>query len=233
MISERKFARSYSSFWRLVLPLSEAYVRHINLRRSKYVEAFRLSVPSERSALVSEMGYRFFTDLRLTKKAFEEDLLKKISFQAWEYIKSLSGSLVDLSPPSEQDEGDALVLADRMSNFFAIYEAGQKVLGRPQFVGCGLVDSCEGDILAGSVLYEIKNVERDFRAVDLRQLIVYCALNYAEKSYEIDAIGLLNARGGTFFRISIDALCRGMAGAPSGEVLSEVVRFLATDYSYA
>jgi hypothetical protein len=233
MISERKFARSYSSFWRLILPLSETYVRNINLRRAIYMPPHQLSVPPERSALVSELGFRFFADLHLRKLASSKETREKISLQTWEYIKSLSGSIIDLPLPSEQDQDDALAIADRIRRFFVIYESGQIVLASPQFSGCGLVDSCEGDILAGSVLYEIKNVERDFRAVDVRQLLTYCALNYAEESYKIDAIGLLNARSGTFFRINIESLCRGMAGAPSGEVLSEIVQFLSTDYSYA
>lgn len=232
MISERKFARSYSSFWRLILPLSEAYVRHINSRLAEYMPAFQLSVPPERSALVSEMGFRFFADLQLMRLATDADNLERVSLQTWRYIKSLSGSLVDLAPPSGQDQGDAIIIADRIYKFFVTHESGQKIVARPKFAGCGLVDTCEGDVLAGSVLYEIKNVERDFRAIDLRQVLTYCALNHAKKSYEIDAIGLLNARSGSFLRINIDSLCRGMAGAPAGEVLPEIVQFLSVDYSY-
>lgn len=233
MISERKFARSYSSFWRLILPLSEAYVRSVNLRRTVYMPAYQLSVPSERSALVSELSFRFFTDLHLLKVPPSRENVDNISMQTWEYIKSLRGSLVDLTRPTEQDQDNGLAMAERIRNFFWIYESGHVILAKPKFIGCGLVDSCEGDILAGSVLYEIKNVERDFRAVDLRQLLTYCALNYAEETYKINAIGLLNARAGTFFRINIESLCRGMAGAPSGEVLSEIIQFLSTDPSYA
>src|SRR5436305_4189756 len=60
MISERKFASAYPSFWRVALPLGEAYVRHINARITSYLPSRQIKVAADRSALISELGFRCY-----------------------------------------------------------------------------------------------------------------------------------------------------------------------------
>jgi hypothetical protein len=92
-----------------------------------------------------------------------------------------------------------------------------------------LLDSCEGDVLAGAVLYEIKNVDREFRSLDLRQLLTYAFLDNLGGTRRFSAVGLVNARRGVYFRASVERVCRGVAAASAAEVFREMELFLEAD----
>src|SRR5262249_39484161 len=104
-------------------------------------------------------------------------------------------SRTPITDPTSPQLVEAIALAERHLLFFQ-REQGTTLL--PVFPGCGWVMECAGDVLAGSTLFEVKAGQRGFRSIDLRQMLVYCALNFAAKTYDISTVCLVNPRTGTF-----------------------------------
>ena len=119
--------------------------------------------------------------------------------------------------------GAAATLASSTRHFFEKEHAAEAVLVKVPIPGCGFVDAAEADVLAGKVLYELKAVQRGFRGVDFRQVIVYAALNYAARRHEISDIGLLNPRLGVFYRLGIDSFAQLAAGMSGSELLGDIL----------
>jgi hypothetical protein len=98
-----------------------------------------------------------------------------------------------------------------------------EVIFEPSFSGCGFLNSCVGDVLIGDELYEVKAGDRRFRSTDLRQLITYCALNYAAGTCAIAKAGCVNPRRGTYFVFDLAAIAYAMSGKSAGELFSDII----------
>ena len=230
MISEVAFASSFSSFWRELLPTADAYVRNRNLALERLSPPLQLSDSSLRDA-INELGFRLFcvsleTGLpkpqSLTDSIIEEEARRTIA-----YIKKFrSVSLGSTKMPRTAIE-EALLLSDRTAAFVAISRKQQRVVCRPKFSGCGRLDACEGDLMWGSTLCEVKSGDRLFRSADLRQLLIYCALRYAEGGDQIAQLTLFNPRRGVYFSDSLPGVCSGTSGLSPSEVMSEIVEVLS------
>jgi hypothetical protein len=109
--------------------------------------------------------------------------------------------------------------------FFFSGERFSRVVIEPTFRGCGGIDGATGDVLADEVLFEIKAGERDFRSIDLYQLLTYCALNFATKSLQITSVGPMKPRVGIFTVLDLDVLCRECAGTSAADVLDEILQY--------
>ena len=120
---------------------------------------------------------------------------------------------------------EASQLANRLYDFFDSVESQLELW--PKFVGCGWLDSVEGDGLGGTILYEIKCGQSRFKGKDIKQILCYLALNHASKTYVIDRICLLNPRTGLLLRCTVDSLCRTISGATAPELLGDIVEYLS------
>jgi len=103
-----------------------------------------------------------------------------------------------------------------------------RLIMEPAFPGCGILDSCTGDVISGATLYEIKAGERYFRSVDVRQVITYAALNYSAQKHSIRRVGLINPRMGVGFEMDIEGICQEAAGKSANALLSEIVHHLSS-----
>jgi hypothetical protein len=115
-----------------------------------------------------------------------------------------------------------------MEDFFAGRPKERPIVMQPRFRGCGILDSCYGDILAGSCLYESKMVDRNLRSADLRQLLIYCALNYRSHQYNIDRVAVLNVRRATVYEFAVDSLARRAARKSAPKVFHQIADFVST-----
>jgi hypothetical protein len=93
----------------------------------------------------------------------------------------------------------------------------------PSFPGSGVVSSCRGDLLAGTTLVEVKAGNRGFRAEDVRQVLVYLALNYVARQHEITHMMLLNPRSGHYSKLSVTSLCLFASGLSENELLESII----------
>lgn len=233
LISERKFLATHTSFWRVLMPMGDQFVRNMNQRLHRYSAGVASRSSADRKALISEASFRMFClsmegAISLDDSVLSSSRVLDASNAALRYIGALDHGKV--SRPLTKDElSESLQLARDLVLCFEKNEDGERVVLRPKFRGCGIVNDCEGDLIVGSVLYEVKNVDRDFRLVDIRQLLTYAALNFSGSRYPIDAVALVNARRGILFKIKLNSLSLAAAQIPANTLLGEIVEFMSSE----
>ncbi len=229
LIDELTFSRAYSWFWRAAIPMSEAYVRRINL--GLYERAFRplpgSSAPGKR-AFINELGFCAFRDraggawrgpewVRPSRFALATEIE-----EVWGRIGRLKDQTDQLPIQTDTDDiREALQLASRLQAFFRDYS---HLSLEPVFPGCGIVEECRGDVIADETLLEIKAGDRPFRSMDVRQVLTYLALNHAAADlWSIQMVSLLNPRVGIVFSQTVDELCFGVSGIDRSQLLDTIV----------
>lgn len=231
MITEVRFSQSHSGFWAHLLPMSEYYIRTINLGLARFARPLEMSGLPANRGLVNELSMRMFARSHI--QGIDVQNLDLLDVQeslrlASEHIENLRrwsrrGPLGTLSP---SDIEEAKQIGTRLSAFFQT-ERVATIHVFPEFQGCGWLSSCSGDVYADGLLYEVKAGERAFRSIDLRQLLTYCALNFASKKFEVTGICLINPREGTYVQAGLDELCSALAGRSAVDVLSEIVEYVS------
>lgn len=231
MSTEKSLAVSHPGFWQSVLPLSEAFVRTLNRSLDRFVPPMKSSIAAARRGLINECGFRIFAASVVMGRevsALDPQTLDEGWSQAVAHVRTMREfgrtPLDPIARPGELDE--AFRLAKRTALFFTLRNhASIKV--QPTFSGCGWLDESRGDVLVGNTLFEIKAGDRNFLGVDVFQLLTYCALNFATKTYDIIDVGLLNPRTGNFIVLNLDELCMEAAGSSTADVLNEILQFVS------
>ena len=242
MISERTFARSFSGFWTELLPLlTPPFVHMINEGFKKRLtddfgfplEAVEKQATSRDSSAIAE--FAFF----LMKVAFEKGLRVEQAFQnealrssveqkavtAIDRYESPSGPVTTSLMQVEQEE--ALSLAYNYERFFSQRPANGMVEFSPEIPGAGFIAPCRADISIGHALFEVKSVSRNLAGKDIRQLIVYLALQAATGERRWNNAGFFNPRRALYQEFEIDDLIPRMSGGRSSvEVFQELVDFV-------
>lgn len=134
----------------------------------------------------------------------------------------------DLSPLHPDEMEDAREQLRRLRIFFENEAKGAALELSPPFAGCGIIDACEGDIYFDDTLFEIKAGDRNFRSIDLRQILTYAALNYSQSKRKIDSVGLFNPRLGISFCMGLEELCLEVSGHSASHTLSEIIRAISS-----
>lgn len=230
MITEKRFAQSHHGFWHDLMPMGEHYVRNLNLDTERFSTPMGGESPASTRGLVNEVGFRLFVasvESGVRPAELQPEAISAQHDGARSYIEAFrQHGRSKLPPLDDRDIREGVTLACRLHDFFAGDGVALCTL-KPAFRGCGWLSECEGDVLRAGALYEVKAGARTFRAVDLRQIMVYCALNFASKQFNIDAIGLANPREGVFFVDSLEGMCEAVAGRSSVEILGEIVEYIS------
>ncbi len=234
LISETTFSQNYSSSWRSLAPAGELYIRKIN---TSLYERFGLhlasTVSSDRRALVNEATFRLFELWSAARSEGEVFATTAENIAAAETAAQIEISRLENSiglkanPLDVNEKVEIITLFRSLHAFFTTVRPGQLVVS-PMFPGCGIVDSCKGDIITNKTLYEIKAGERNFRSTDLRQLLTYAALNVQSGAFDIKMVGLINPRIGIFFEADLEELCFEVAGKAANDLLGEIVEVLSS-----
>src|SRR5579862_6297347 len=217
---------SHSGFWNALLPMQEQYIRTYNSRLRRFGHAVVSEVPAEQRAVVNELGFLIFVsamESRTQPHLLPAGVVKERAEEALGYVARMAHhSGAPPAHPRHVGVREATALATSLFSYFVGGDVG-RVVTKPLFSGCGWLDHAEGDVLAGTMLYEIKAGERQFRSLDLRQLLCYCALNFSAKTYDIQSVALMNPRSGTYFYDSLERMCQKIAGSSAGDILGEIV----------
>ena len=230
MISELTFSREYGSFWRAITPTSEAFVRQINLGLSeRWYRPLAGETASTRRAFVNELGFCLFRELGggawrgrgWVRPADRDVVVRGAVGEAWRRVGSLAERAGGHRLGVEEGElREAMNLAGRLQAYF---REAQDLMVEPTFAGCGVVDACRGDLLADSILTEIKAGERPFRSVDIRQILTYLALNQSSPEPKpILEVCILNPRLGLAFKTTVHDLCFNVSGLETRQLLDSV-----------
>ena len=225
MISEHQFSTHYSSAWHTVAPLSDGFWAVENMLVDRVMPPLPSRAPIGLRAVINETAFRAFCDLQSAAgivgrhKAF--DAVDKNAPEAIAYISRFSSTpRIELHDFDEVCKKEARALSFRLLHYFPEQTA---TLLRPKFSGCGLLSNCEGDLIEGDCLYEIKAGDRGFRIVDLRQLLTYAALAYASRSLTFTYIGLFNPRTGVAWRKSLEDVCQAISGFRLNDLLPTLI----------
>lgn len=233
MISETRFANSHAGFWHALLPLSEAYLRARNQTLPMFARPLQSALDPMQRGVVNETAFQFYV-ASVKQKCSLSDLDSNIALEAarraLDHVRRMRQySRVEASELDQIGMSEAKKLAMRIEGFFS--QQWQCIVPSPRFPGCGWLDEAEGDVLADGVLFEIKAGDRNVRSIDLRQVLVYCALNFVSKSYNILKICILNPRTGCYLQDDLESLCRGCGGASAADTLGEIAEYMSEPLS--
>lgn len=225
MISEHEFSAGYGSFWHNLTPLSDGYWKVENMLVMRSLEPLVPRSEVKMRGVVNETSFRAFCAIRQTGGEVDRArVLAEVDAHALDAINYVSRLTSRFTPTdSDFDEScrrEATQLALRLLHFFPGHEPTTL---RPIFKGCGLISSCEGDLIEGDCLYEVKAGDRAFRITDLRQLLIYSALAYSAGNLSFKRIGLFNPRTGSSWTRTLDQVCNAVAGERAVDTLSALV----------
>ena len=226
MITEKQFALGFSGFWSGLLPMLERHIREVNLQVQRFVPPFASRTVPTSHGLVNELAFRLFVASARSDTPPSDLTPEAVAASidgATSHIRHMRQlSRTPITDPTSPQLAEAIALAERHLLFF---QRERTLTVFPAFPGCGWVMECAGDVLSRSTLFEVKAGQRGFRSIDVRQTLVYCALNFAAKTYDISTLCLVNPRTGTFAEEDLEDLCRAISGASAVETLAAIVEY--------
>jgi hypothetical protein len=123
---------------------------------------------------------------------------------------------------------EAFALAQNYNRFFNVRAQGQSIEFGPEIPGAGFLSLCKGDMSIGNALFEVKTVDRNLSGKDIRQLIVYLALQAATGERRWLRAGFFNPRRAVYYEFGVDEIVERMSGRSAVEVFQELVGFVCT-----
>ena len=230
MITEKHFSLSHTAFWHQLLPMTESYIRECNVEAARFADHFESQAPAGKRGVINEISFRLFAATLSAGQPVSQIPPSQVHECVEQGLRHISQMRqvhrTPVAPPDATDLAEARELADRLQGFFTLAKLpALRVF--PPFPGCGWLSECCGDAFSPRVLVEVKAGERTFRGSDIRQLLCYCALNFASKSYDITSICLVNPRSGRYISAPLEEVVQRLAGRPAVEVLAEVVEYVS------
>ncbi len=239
MISEKQFASEFSGFWAETLPfLTPQAIAELNFNgatmgdgRREWMKPLAGSGDNSNNDVTAEIAFGLFAGslkMRAPLAELSEDaaFIRGVEEGAKGRVLGLRRETVLRTHSPQPPTVEAIELAVRLESYFGIYPL-ESIVMQPRFKGCGILDSCYGDILAGKSLFELKMVDRNLRSADIRQVLVYCALNYRSSQFEIDSVTILNPRRGSEFSFDLEELAERISGKNAAELFHHITTFLA------
>ena len=225
MISEHQFATHYSSAWHTITPLADGFWTVENLLVDRIAPPLIPKAAKGMRAVVNEAAFRAFCALHSRPKPVSRNgVLAAIDAKLAESI--LYVGRFSSAPPlttSDVDDDCRKEAGNLVLRLLHYFPGTESTTLRPRFSGCGLISECEGDLIEGSCLYEVKAGDRAFRVTDLRQLLTYTALSYAKGTLCFRDIGLFNPRTGVAWRKSLEEVSHSLSGLRLSDTLSALV----------
>lgn len=236
MISERIAVRGFESVWRTRLPmLTPAFMASFNrqfvkriVRGGKPLPAVPASPDSDSPDLVAELGIqiaRSAVEARVGPEdvAGDQSSLRAAWLRSLELVNRYEGGKPDPAsvPLGSGHARDALRLAQALSAFLNQFDDPPDFA--PHIPGAGALSRCEADLAVGPMLVEVKTVSRSFRSLDLRQLLVYLALDRNGGDPRWTRGCLVNPRRALWADFDTDWLARRLAGRPAVEVFGDLI----------
>ena len=224
-MNEREIANGFSAVWTEHFPMlspafivafNQAFVRPI-LGKDGIVSPVSSKGTTAHPDVLAEFGFR------IAASAYRAGTSVKVAANAADIVEAANAEaarrILEFRPTlalndlrlslKEQEEG--FRLASVYGQFLKLWPS-EDVTFSPKIKGNGLLNTCFADLAVGKTLYEVKTVSRPFQSRDLRQLLVYLALQSATGEPRWEYGGLLNPRLGVFCSFSLDWLVTRLSG---------------------
>ena len=223
MISEINFAKGYSAFWTANAPNLGDYTSSALSVGKRIGKAISLPEDPHHVAVNNLIATTHFRNISARPECtVEESMDASIPI-----INVFYSSWKDRYDLTENYRKIITIQAERLG---AMYVG--KLVHDPPFPGCGIMTNCNGDLLSGTTLIEIKahrdTRKKPFRLEDFRQLLVYLALNYIAGSiYDIRKIHLFNPRMGYLWQSGVEEFIYLVSNTTSESFFKSMGTFLS------
>lgn len=215
------------------MPLGDSYWRKENLLLQHEYPGIDNIVPTDMRGFVNELAFIAFANMRSDKGGAADSVEKSIQDAVPAAISYINRLIKPATLTRAEVDGDCREEAALLvSSLGKMFPGGIPGIFRPKFQGCGILGACEGDLVFGECLYEIKAGARAFRMADLKQLLVYSALSYAESSRIFKFVGLCNPRTGALWVRDLDSVCYAISGLSASDVLSNLTKSFESADTY-
>lgn len=241
MISEKEIAKQFNGLWSDTLPLlTPQFVGLFNAANSDDLTEFPQSKfnkiligPTvEKHDLVAELSFQLaklsnargmpVSSINAKDDDFIEAYRCAVSFL--KKYQTDDGKII-LNP---EEVSEALLLGLQYDHFFSHIKA-DRVEFSPLISGAGYLGACTADLSVDDTLYEIKTVSRNIGGKDIKQLILYLALQYSTGTRKWLNAGFFNPRKAFHYKFSVDHLVyRTSGGRSTSEVFADIVDFLSS-----
>ena len=219
MMSERKIAENFNSIWKANFPmLTSNYIRVFNASKLTIIntkdiskkENLRFDIVAELSFLIVKYCFEHKVDLveMLEDEITFNEISKETALRIWK-VNEIEPKFTELELSDIRDIASATInfINSRKPNTIEF---------EPQVKGYGLLPDFTADLALDETLFEIKTVKRTFRSSDLKQLLIYLALNQvADKPRDWKNGGLYNPRRSLFSTFKIDSFIFSISGGRS------------------
>ena len=243
MISERQLARGFSGFWQDLLPLltprfvkllNEGYVEALNNSNGDELHPIPVGIDNEHPAIVAETAF-FLAKLAhenstSVTQASENPALRNVAAKcAINMVDSFKSAPVDPDfELSTAELNEAVTIAKYYDYLYPHLNEDLCIKFSPIIQGAGFMPVCHADLSISETLFEIKTVNRNLSGKDLRQLMIYLALQASTGNRRWTSAGFFNPRRGTIAQFMVDPFVfRLSGGRPPSDVFDELVAFVS------
>ncbi len=243
MISERKFALSFTSFWNELLPLLTPSLVHVlnEVYKERLTDnlGFLLDPVESRAndgnAVIAEFAFyltKSATEAGITvQAAYDDDRIRNNAVTTAALMVTYYGGAMPY-PRTDLDNDELLEgfeIAQNYVRFFQQVSTKGAIQFLPPIPGAGFLKNCQADVAIGPALFEVKTVNRNFASKDIRQLIVYLALQAATGDRKWSLGGFFNPRKAQYLQFPIDeVLAQISGGRSSSEVYHSLIDFVSS-----
>lgn len=242
MISEHAFAQQFPSFWGNLLPLlTSSFVRLFNEaffepwcdRDGIATNPVRIEEKADaRPDLIAEVGFGIAEEawrarIGVMEAGNDPAIRDRVGETAIMRVGALRGLEPSAMDEMVSDEWDgAQQLAQQYESLPRMYES-ENVVFRPLIRGAGYLGLMEADISIGDRLVEVKAVRGNISGRDIRQILVYLAMDWMSGSRRWTQASFFNPRRAIHYPFRVEPLVRRLSGGrPSGDVYSEILNFV-------
>lgn len=237
MSSELSLIRGYSKFWEeLFIIDSHDYIKVLNkcMLEKRYAPLDIKDIP-QRRGLINEIAFSIFAgncrdedSIRVDELQLDDTFLKEL-FK--EELKKSRVYFLGRQFTHEITINELNVIKELSRRLIHSFSNRDDLNVSPRFPGCGIVDNTRGDVYYRDTLVEVKAGDRAFGIQDVRQLLIYGALNSKqEKPLEIEYFELFNPRIGVVWQERVETIIDDLAGCSSFEFFNELIEFISCQY---
>jgi hypothetical protein len=218
-----------------IIAFNDTFARPI-LGNNGIVQPVPSDIKTVRSDVLAEFGFRlaslaYQSGITVRIAASDTAIVDAANSAAATRIREFRPVLsLDELRLGVQEQTEGIRLATVYEEFLRLRPT-EVVTFSPAVRGNGILNSCFADLGVGKTLFEVKTVSRPFQSKDLRQLLVYLALESAAGEPRWEYGGFLNPRLSIFCTFSVDWLVSRLSGGrPSKAVFTDFVQALARDF---
>lgn len=221
MISEVSFSRGYTSFWTEYTPWIGDFVGSINKGMGLQTQSpITVTDDAIHRSINNIIAFTIFKNI----VKFKNDNIEDAKDEAFAIAKNYPRNNLETYSFTNANYQVIKQLANRLA-----YQYKDKVVEfYPQFWGCGILESCQGDLHYDDTLVEIKAGERGLLSSDIKQIITYSALNWlSRKPMIIKQIEFYNPRQGILWKSNLNDMILSISNLPPADLFDQIGKYLS------